>query len=462
MHPLGARWQQRYSMAEPNTSSKKHYIPWIATAVLCFLLILFFVMKNEPNPPVVATQLELPSIQIDMDELSAEEEEPKALSGELDNDEKDDGWRTITTRKGDTLAKIFKREGLSQQTLVAILHANPYSKTLTSIKPNQSFQIQIHDNILEKMVMHYSPTQLLVITLKKQHYDTSLKNRTMDTQEEFVTATVKGSLYSTAARQGISAKLIRQMVDIFHWEIDFSREVRAGDQFSILYQAQYVDDNLVNVGNILALSYTHRGTVHAAVRYKNAHGDYDYFTPNGNSLKKAFSRYPLQFTHISSPFSLSRQHPILHYSRPHKGVDLAAPIGTPIRSTGDGIISQIGRQNAYGNMITITHSNMYSSLYGHLLRFQKGLSRGSRVKRGQIIGYVGQSGLATGPHCHYEFHVYHQARNPMTIALPHADPIAKKNLGSFKNNANRILASLKLFESGNMIAARSGKTSQTG
>ena len=152
----------------------------------------------------------------------------------------------------------------------------------------------------------------------------------------------------------------------------------------------------------------------------------------------------------------------MHYNRPHKGVDLAAPIGTPIRATGDGIISQIGRQSAYGNMIKITHSNMYASLYGHLLRFQKGLSRGTHVKRGQIIGYVGQSGLATGPHCHYEFHVYQQPRNPTTIALPHADPITIQNFGAFQMNARQLLASLKLFESGQMIASRSGQTSQTG
>ena len=435
-------------MQQQHYQSKK-IMPWVlATLVILLGLVTGINVKHHHAAKIISQQLALPEIN-DTNPIPAPPEE-------------DTGWRTITARKGDTLGRIFNREGLSQQTLQAILHSNPYAKNITTIKPNQQIQILVQDNILEKMIFRHNATQLLVVSLQKNNYITTLKNRTMDTHQEYVTATLRGSLYGTASRKGIPYKLIRQMVDIFHWEIDFTKEVRAGDQFSILYQAQYVDDTLVNTGDILALSYTNRGVTLSAVRYKTGNGEYDYFTPDGKSLKKAFSRYPIQFTHISSTFSLSRRHPILHYNRPHKGVDLAAPIGTPIRATGDGIIAQIGRQSAYGNMIKITHSNMYASLYGHLLRFQKGLSRGTRVKRGQIIGYVGQSGLATGPHCHYEFHVYQQPRNPTTIALPHADPIAIKNLGAFQMNANQLLATLKLFESGQMIASRSSQTPRTG
>ncbi len=435
-------------MQQQSHQSKK-IMPWVLATLLILLgLVTGINVKHHHTSKVISRQLALPEIN----ETSSIPAPP----------EEDTGWRTITARKGDTLGRIFNREGLSQQTLQAILHSNPYAKNITTIKPNQQIQILVQDNILEKMIFRHNATQLLVVSLQKNNYVTTLKNRTMDTHQEYVTATLRGSLYGTASRNGIPYKLIRQMVDIFHWEIDFTKEVRTGDQFSILYQAQYVDDTLVNTGDILALSYTNRGVTHSAIRYKTANGEDDYFTPDGKSLKKAFSRYPIQFTHISSTFSLSRRHPILHYNRPHKGVDLAAPIGTPIRATGDGIISQIGRQSAYGNMIKITHSNMYASLYGHLLRFQKGLSRGTHVKRGQIIGYVGQSGLATGPHCHYEFHVYQQPRNPTTIALPHADPITIQNFGAFQMNARQLLASLKLFESGQMIASRSGQTSQTG
>lgn len=416
----------------------------------CALCILVWVgVKHHRSTKIISQQLALP------------DEETNLATEEAPEEEENTGWRTVTAQPKDTLGKIFNREGLSQQSLQAILHSNPYASSITKIKPNQQIQFLVHDNILEKAIFHYSLTQLLVVSLDNNHYVTTLKNRTMDTHNEYVTATVKGSLYGSAARNGIPLKLIRQMVDIFHSEIDFSREIRAGDQFSILYQAQYIDDSLVSTGKILAVTYASRGISHSAILYRS-NGTDDYYTPEGKSMKKAFSRYPVQFTHISSTFSLSRMHPILHYRRPHKGVDLAAPIGTPIRTVGDGVISQIGRQGGYGNMIKITHSNMYASVYGHMLRFQKGLSRGTHVKRGQIIGYVGQSGLADGPHCHYEFHVNHQPKNPTTIALPHAEPIARKNIVAFQATAHRLLASLKLFESGNMIAARTGHTSQTG
>ncbi|PJD94394.1 MAG: peptidase M24 [Legionella sp.] len=431
---------------------KKHTL-WILISLLCVTGLIVFLSINtqQHKTKYISQPLSLPDV--DTDQTTPETET---------STEENTGWKTIITRKGDTLGRIFKREGLSQQTLLAILHANPYAKSMINIKPNQQIQVFVRDDILEKMIFNYSPTQLLIVHLENNHYVTTVKSRTMDTHEEYATATVRGSLYGTAARMNIPSKLIRQMVDIFNWEIDFSKEVRTGDQFSILYQAQYIDDKLVNTGDIIAVTYTSRGQQHQAVRYTSSNGDHDYYTPNGNSLKKAFSRYPVQYTHISSTFSLSRRHPILNYYRPHKGVDLAAPIGTPIRATGNGVVVHIGRQNAYGNMIKIQHSKMYSSLYGHLLRFQKGLSRGAHVKRGQIIGYVGQSGLATGPHCHYEFHVNQQPKNPTTIALPHADPISAKHRAAFQGKASNLLASLKLYESGYMIASHRNNKSRTG
>ena len=259
----------------------------------------------------------------------------------------------------------------------------------------------------------------------------------------------------------IPSKLIQQMTELLNWEIDFAREVRAGDQFSILYQAYYIDDKLVSTGDIIAVTYTNRGTQHQAIRHTRPSGDYDYFNKEGLSLKKAFSRYPIKFSHISSSYSLSRYHPILHYRRAHKGVDLAASIGTPIHATGDGRIEVIDRHNGYGNMIKISHDKTYSSLYAHLLRFQKGLTKGAHVKRGQVIGYVGQTGLTDGPHCHYEFHVNHQPKNPTTIKLPHASPVPAREMASFKSKANTLLAQLKLYEEASLAAAGK-KTENTG
>lgn len=376
--------------------------------------------------------------------------------------DKNNQWQTITTLTGDTLGRIFNRVGLTQQTLLTILHNNPHAQALSNIKPNQSIQFLIRDNQLEQLIMPLNPTQVLLVYREKASYISKVKSRDMTSHNEFLTATVQGSLYGTAKRNHLPYKLVQQMTEIFNWEIDFAKEIRSGDQFSMVYKAYYIDDKLITTGELLAVSYTNRGKVHKAIRHVNAAGEYDYYSPDGTSLKKAFSRYPIKFSHISSSFSLSRYHPVLHYNRPHKGVDLAAPIGTPIHATGNGRIEIIGRNSGYGNMIKISHDKTYSSIYGHMLKFQKGLTKGTMVKKGQVIGFVGQSGLADGPHCHYELHVNHNPKNPTTFQLPRASPIAARERAAFKANATLLLAQLKLYEDGNLVAATVNKKHQLG
>jgi murein DD-endopeptidase MepM/ murein hydrolase activator NlpD len=251
-------------------------------------------------------------------------------------------------------------------------------------------------------------------------------------------------------------KLIDQMNQIFFWQVKIGKEIKPGDRLNITYQAFYINDKRVKIGDILAVSYRHpNGTSYEAIRHVSRNGDIAYYHPNGSSLKKAFNRYPIRFSHISSSFGSSRKHPILHYHRPHKGIDLAAPIGTPIYSIGEGRIAFIGRQNGYGNMIKIIHDRQYTTVYAHMLKFQKGLHKGSNIKKGQVIGFVGQSGLATGPHCHYELHVNRIPRNPTTVALPQAMPIPKHEAFAFNRRARELIAQLKLYEDSQLATARS-------
>ncbi len=420
-------------------------VVFVALFFICLLYNLFL-LNNKTH--YTNTTLSLPELDEPQDELA------KAA--------KNNDWTIVTTHRGDTLGSIFKQLGLSQQTLLAVVHDNVYAKKLSGIKLNQQIQFLIHDKILEQLVLPLNDTQVLVVSRKDNQYVSKVNSREMNSHNQFLTATVQGSLYGTAQRLHLPFKLVQQMTDIFNWEIDFAKDIRAGDQFSILYNAFYVDDKWVSTGDILAVSYTNRGKVHQAIRHENAAGNYDYFTPQGVSLRKAFSRYPIKFSHISSTFSLSRKHPILHYSRPHKGVDLAAPIGTPIHATGDGYIQIIGRQNDYGNMVKVSHNKTYSSIYGHLLKFQKGLTKGAYVKRGQVIGYVGQTGLATGPHCHYEFHINQQPKNPTTIELPRSTPVSSREMAKFKANAGTLLARLKLYEEGNLAGTAVKKSTKTG
>lgn len=368
---------------------------------------------------------------------------------------KGEQWINLTTRSGDSMATLFKRAGLSNQILFAVLQKNSQAKLLTRIKPGQSLRFLIKNNQLERMIFDVGHGQLLEVVHENNHYKTILSQPKSDSRERYVTATVQYSLYSTAKRHNIPYKLIQQMTDIFKREINFAKDVRGGDRFTIIYKASYVDNQPVGAGDIIAVTYTHRGISHQALRHVNAAGVVEYFTPDGQSLKQGFSRYPIKFSHINSSFSLSRMHPILHYHRPHKGVDLAAPMGTPILATGDGRVQHLGYENGYGNVIKITHHNaLYTSVYAHLLKFKKGIFKGSYVKRGQVIGYVGQSGLASGPHCHYEFHVNHRPRNPSTVPLPHAEPVPSRDMAAFKAHADKLIAHLKLFEQAHLASKK--------
>ena len=424
----------------------------VLLGVTVILLLCYFLIKTYSHNKSLYTNK-----SIALPDLAPYEDELEKAANDKNNQ-----WQTITALSGDTLGSIFTRAGLTQQTLLTIVSGNPNAKALSNIKPNQQIQFLIKDNTLEKLILPLNATQVLLVYREGNRYISKINSREMTSHNEFLTATVRGSLYGTAKQNNLPYKLVQQMTEIFNWEIDFAKEVRPGDQFSMVYKAFYIDDKLITTGEILAVTYTNRGKVHTAIRHVNAAGDYDYYSPTGMSLKKAFVRYPIKFSHISSTFSLSRYHPILHYRRPHKGVDLAAPIGTPIHATGDGRIEIIGRDSGYGNMIKISHNKTYSSVYGHLLKFQKGLSKGNMVKKGQVIGFVGQSGLADGPHCHYEFHVNHNPRNPTTVELPRSLPISARERTAFRANANVLLARLKLYEEGNLVATADKKAYRTG
>ncbi|MCX7115143.1 MAG: peptidoglycan DD-metalloendopeptidase family protein [Gammaproteobacteria bacterium] len=350
--------------------------------------------------------------------------------------------QTIVIQKGDTLGRIFKRAGLSAKNLQEVMQAKPQSRWLTHLKIGQTLTFTIEHGRLKKLVFPYSFSNSLVITETAHHYESSAQQQPSTARRQFVAATLRGSLYNTAKRKQIPYQLIQQMTTILSREVDFKKGTRMGDHFDILYEARYIDDKQVNTGDILAVRYTNKGITHEAVRYTNKDGSTNYYTPQGLSLKKAYDRYPVRFSHIASPFSLTRYHPILHYRRPHYGIDLAAPMGTPIHAIGDGRLEIIHWKSGYGNMIKIHHNDMYSTIYGHLSRFEKGLVKGQFVKRGQVIGYVGQSGLASGPHCHFEFHKYQHPINPTTINLPHADPVPHHEMAKFKTTAKRILAQL--------------------
>jgi murein DD-endopeptidase MepM/ murein hydrolase activator NlpD len=262
------------------------------------------------------------------------------------------------------------------------------------------------------------------------------------TEQRTFTGTVASSLWESAEDIGVDPILIVQLTEIFAWQVDFNREVQPGDQWRLVVEERFARDQAIGWGSILAAQYVNQGETFTAVKFPQEGPGGAYFTPDGESLRRMFLKSPIKFGRISSRFSHKRFHPILKKNRPHLGVDYAAPIGTPIRAVGDGRIVYLGRNGGSGKMIKIRHNSVYQTAYLHLNGYAKGLRRGSRVQQGQLIGYVGQTGLATGPHLHFAFYENGRYVDPLGRKFPAADPVPDEKLTSFKKVARGIIPQL--------------------
>ncbi len=257
-------------------------------------------------------------------------------------------------------------------------------------------------------------------------------------------ADIRSSLFEAADAGGVPDSVAIQLADVFGGDIDFYRDLRNGDRFSVVYEMQYFGGRPVRSGRVIAAEFVNKGKTFRALYYVDANGKGGYYAPDGQSLRKAFLRAPLEFSRISSRFGM-RKHPFLHTWRQHKGVDYAAPLGTRVRATADGVVDFAGRKGGYGNVIILRNGGRYSTVYGHLRGFARGIHRGARVEQGEIIGFVGQTGWATGPHLHYEFRIAGVARNPLAVALPAAVPVPAQELPAFRRYAQPLIAQLDLL-----------------
>jgi murein DD-endopeptidase MepM/ murein hydrolase activator NlpD len=264
------------------------------------------------------------------------------------------------------------------------------------------------------------------------------------------TGEIKTNLYSATDEAGLPEAAANQLNELFSGDIDFHHDLRKGDKFTVVYEMTYSNGALLHTGRIQAAEFINQGHAYRAVYFQKDAQHGDYYTPEGKSMHKAFLRSPVEFSRISSGFTTARFHPILKKWRAHKGVDFAAPMGTRVKVTADGIVSLVGKQNSYGNVIMVNHQGRYTTVYGHLSRFAKGLHQGQRVAQGDVIGYVGMTGWATGPHLHYEFRVNGQQRDPLRVALPDAKPIDSTYLAGFQPVANDFVARLNLLRNTNL------------
>jgi len=416
----------------PRIPSYCHYLSGLCISVV---LVLILVLPEESASSIEPEQelaLALPSAN------------QSATTDSVTNQ-----WRTVQVQTGDSLAQVFSRLDLGAEELASLLACCPEEKQqLKRLQPGQVLQVLIdHNHALRELIVSSPNVGPLHFVRTEDTFAINATEPAQETRTAFSTGFIRHSFYRSALKAGMSDDLIMELVDIFKWQIDFASEIKRNDHFTVLYEETYLAGEKTGNGKIIAAELDHQGTIHRALRYTDQKGETNYYTAEGQPInRRTFLRTPVDFRRISSHFQPNRWHPVLGKKRPHRGVDYAAPTGTPVWAAGDGSVEFVGRQGGYGKVIILRHGKRYSTLYGHLSRFRSGLRKGNSVNQGQVIGYVGSTGLTTGPHLHYEFRVDGRHVNPVTAELPGPEPMGRSQLADFRAQTAHLVAQLDVHQ----------------
>src|SRR5882757_667622 len=349
----------------------------------------------------------------------------------------------VVVGRNDTMDAIFRRMALDKSDLAAIRNLPGIRQSLDFLKPGDAIKVtHLNGGEIKELSRKVSETQTLEVVREDTGFAAKIISNPVETRIRTASASIDSSLFQAAEAADISDAVALKLANVFAWDIDFVLDIREGDRFTAVYEQVYQDGKYLRDGDVLAAEFVNDGKVYRAVRFIADDGSIGYYSPDGKPMRKAFLRAPVDFTRVSSVFNPSRRHPILNIIRGHMGTDYAAPTGTPIHAAGDGRVSFEGRRGGYGNAIVLLHTNSVSTLYGHMSRFANGIHPGSRVKQGAGIGYVGMTGLATGPHLHYEYLMNGVHMNPQTVRLPGAEPLRADSLIKFRNTATPLLGNL--------------------
>lgn len=360
-------------------------------------------------------------------------------------------WRNERIQRGDTVAELLSRMSIDDAAASGYLRSAPEVESLRKMPAGKEVQAETDNNgnLISLRYLNESGAQVVV-----EKNAGKFQAKTLAAQLEkrlFVrTGEIKTSLYAATDAAGMPDAAAHQLIELFSGDIDFHHDLRRGDKFTAVYEMSYSNGALVSTGRIQAAEFINKGQSYRAVYFQSDAEHGDYYTPEGKSVRKAFLRSPIEFSRVSSGFTSSRFHPVLNKWRAHKGVDFAAAMGTRVKVTADGVVSLVGKQNGYGNVIMVNHQGRYTTVYGHLSRYAAGLHNGQHVSQGEVIGYVGMTGLATGPHLHYEFKVNGQQHDPLRVALPDAKPISASQSAAFKPVADGFVARLELLRNTNL------------
>lgn len=353
-------------------------------------------------------------------------------------------WVTVTVQKGDYLSKLFSEHDLNYADYTAILKLKESKSYLEKLTPGDKIYLLLDKSrLIRKLIYLIDPVHYLLIERHDNQLTEKIVARRITMKEIVAKGTIHQSFLLAAYRAGLSTAVTNQLKDIFGWDINLEHSTQPNDQFKVLYDAYFdTEGKEVKSGDIIAAEFINNNKPYYAIRYEIAKDKYEYFRPNGRSVRRAFLRVPVKYKYVSSPFGYRRLHPILHIVRPHDGVDLAAPTGTPIHATADGRIIFEGRRGGYGKCIIMQNGPHYSTLFAHMSRYSPHFHEGSYVNENQIIGYVGQTGLATGSHVHYEFRINGVHYDPMKVKLPSANPVPYKERAAYLAYAQQMVARL--------------------
>ncbi len=427
-------------------------IPLIGVALVSML------DTDEPQPPATempvmrsADESPLTIEEMDPAEITADVVEPEVLP----EPEPVFAQLTLKVGRGDTMEKLFRRNGLDIGHLMQIAQLDEAKKQFRRIKPGDVYEVMHDEGLVVSLYSRLDLTSGLQIDRGEKGFSAKIIEHPIEIRKRHAYGVIETSLYESAAAAGLSDKVIMNIAGIFAWDVDFVLDIRSGDSYYVQFEEIWQDGSYVTDGDIVVAEFHNDGRTSQAVRFVDENGRSDYFTPDGRSVRKAFLRSPVDFR-VSSSFNPNRLHPVLKTRRPHRGVDYAAPRGTPIKASGDGKVIFRGVKSGYGNTVILQHGGNITTLYAHMSRFASKVRSGTRVRQGQTIGYVGDTGLVTGVHLHYEYRVNGVHRNPRTVELPQADPIADKYRERFLAQSAPVLRELEDFKRTKIASAAFG------
>ena len=355
-------------------------------------------------------------------------------------------WREEKIQKGDTVAALLARLRVDDAAALRFLTGSHEARGVRRLLPGHT--VSAHTAADGRLLELRYATGLMVITVRPFDGSFRISQEVAPLERRIMVRSAEitgGSLYAAIDAAHLDDTIAGQLADIFATDIDFHRELRSGDRFTVIYEMYYAGGEPIKWGRVIAAEFVNSGVSRQAIWFQHANGQGAYYTPEGHSVHKAFLRSPLEYSRITSGFAAARFHPILQLWRAHKGIDYAAAAGTAVKATADGVVENIGRDRGYGNFVVLRHEQKYTTLYGHLSGFGVGIKRGARVSQGQAIGYVGSTGLATGPHLHYEFRVNEMHEDPLTVAMPAAPPITPDLKPMFDTVARQLVHRLTLL-----------------